>query len=251
VAPAPQLQARDLTTRSARGNVRFAIGIKPKVKTGRITLQYVSPSTQSMQILTDGANPVVVNLTPSSPNCSPNPTVSGAFICTASLNVQAGNHVFTVTAYDLNGATGNVLSTNSTGKIFVKPTGTTTVSLVLEGGVRYVILTLTTVYPTIGKPAAIGLTPILQDFDQNLIVRSGALRVSSHPNDERFEERPTFKDEAELAGRRFRNYRELQRREGREHHLFCDGNGSGTGERHRLRTDVVPGQRFTAPLCRE
>jgi len=32
-APAPQLQARDLTTRSTRGNVRFAIGIKPKVKT--------------------------------------------------------------------------------------------------------------------------------------------------------------------------------------------------------------------------
>jgi hypothetical protein len=57
-----------------------------------------------------------------------------------------------------------------TGTIFVKPNGPTIVSLVLEGAVHYVILTLTTAYPVIGHPAAIGLTPILQDFDQNLIV---------------------------------------------------------------------------------
>jgi hypothetical protein len=112
------------STKSARGNVRFAIGINPKAKTGRIAPQYVSPSTQSLQILTDGANPVMINLTLSSPNCSPYPKQTGAYICTASLTVPTGNHVFTVRTYDLTGATGNVLSTNSnsTSTVFVKPT---------------------------------------------------------------------------------------------------------------------------------
>jgi YVTN family beta-propeller protein len=159
------------STKGANGNVTFTIGIKPKTKTGRITPKYVSLSTQSLKILTDGANPVVVNLTPSSPNCSPNRAAPGAYICTASLNVPAGNHVFTVTTYDLTDAEGNVLSTNTTGAVDVKPTGTTTtVSLVLEGVVRYVVLTLATTNPPVGKAAAIGLTPILEDADGNLIV---------------------------------------------------------------------------------
>jgi hypothetical protein len=98
-----------LSTKAANGNVTFAIGIHPKINAGRITPKYVSPSTRSLQILTDGANPAVVNLTLSLPNCPPNPTVPGAYICTASLNVPAGNHVFTVTTYDLTGAEGNVL----------------------------------------------------------------------------------------------------------------------------------------------
>jgi virginiamycin B lyase len=156
--------------KAANGNVTFTIGIKPKQKTGRIMPKYVSPSTQSLKILTDGANPVIVNLAPSSPNCSPDPTVPGAYICTASLSVPAGNHVFTVTAYDSPGAQGNVLSTNTTGTVYVKPTGTTTVSIVLEGVVRYVVLTLATTNPAVGIAAAIGLTPTLEDADQNLIV---------------------------------------------------------------------------------
>jgi YVTN family beta-propeller protein len=161
-----------LSTKAANGNVTFAIGIKPKTKAGRITPKYVSPSTQSLQILTDGTNPVVVTFGPWSPNCSPNPTVPGAYICTASLNIPAGNHVFTLTTYDLPGADGTVLSTNSTGTVFVKPTGTTTVSLVLEGVVRSVVLTLWSRTPPVGNPAAIGLTIVLEDADQNLIIGS-------------------------------------------------------------------------------
>jgi hypothetical protein len=72
------------------GNVTFSIGIKPKKKTGRIAPEYVSPSTQSLQILVDGANPVTVGLTPSSPNCSPNATVPGSYVCTAKINVATG-----------------------------------------------------------------------------------------------------------------------------------------------------------------
>jgi YVTN family beta-propeller protein len=162
-----------LSTKAANGNVTFAIRIKPKTKTGRTTPKYVSPSTQSLQILTDGANPVIVNLTPLSPNCVPDPMVPGAYICTASLNIPAGNHVFTVTTYDLPGATGNVLSTNSTDTVFVKPTGTTTVSIVLEGAVHYVVLILAA-NPPIGTATTIGLTVIPEDADKNFIVGPAA-----------------------------------------------------------------------------
>jgi hypothetical protein len=159
-----------LSTKAANGNVTFAIGIHRKTKGGRITPKYVSPSTQSLQILTDGTNPVVVNLTRWYLNCPQNPAVPGAYICTASLNVPAGNHVFTVTTYDLPGATGNVLSTNSTGTVVVKPTGPTTVSIVLEGVVQYVALVLTTTNPAVGTASAIGLTVSLGDADHNFIV---------------------------------------------------------------------------------
>jgi hypothetical protein len=62
-----------------------------------------------------------------------------------------------LTAYDLTGSAGSVLSTNSTGTVFVKPTGTTTVSLVLEGIIQYAVLTLATPNPPVNKPATIPL----------------------------------------------------------------------------------------------
>jgi hypothetical protein len=160
-----------LSTKAANGNVTFAIAIKPKTKTGRITPKYVSPSTHSLQILTNGTNPVVVDFTWSSEglNCPRNHMVGAAYVCTVSLNVPAGNHVFTVTTYDLPRATGNVLSTNSTGTVIVKPTGTTTVSIVLEGAVHYVVMQLAT-NPAVGAAGAIGLTVSLEDADSNLIV---------------------------------------------------------------------------------
>jgi uncharacterized repeat protein (TIGR03803 family) len=168
----PQSRQPALATQSgktAQANVTFAIGITPSANTGHMTADYVSPSTQSLEILTDGANRVVVNLTPSSPNCSPQREHPKAYICTAALHVLTGNHIFTVTTYDATGATGNVLSTNSTGPVFVKPTGMTTVGIVLAGDVQRVVLTLANSYPPIGTAAAIGLTVSLQDADGNLI----------------------------------------------------------------------------------
>jgi YVTN family beta-propeller protein len=157
------------STKAAKGNVTFTIGIKPRTQAGRITPQYVSPSSQSLQILTDGAKPVVVNFEPGA-DCSPNPAAPGAYICIASFNVLPGDHVFTVTTYDLFGAKGNVLSTNSTGVVSVKPTGTTSVPIVLEGVVKNVRLILATLNPRIGQPAKIGLSATLDDADGNLIV---------------------------------------------------------------------------------
>jgi DNA-binding beta-propeller fold protein YncE len=172
------LQHSPLTAQSlavpatTKGNVSFAIAFTPKAKAiaRKITPQYVSPSTESLQILTDAGSQVVINLSGSSPNCSPNLKVPGSFICTARLSVPAGTHVFFVTAYDGQDGLGNVLSQNSSGPVYVKPTTPTTVSIVLEGVVRNVILTLATTSPPVGKAAAIPLTAVLEDADHNLIV---------------------------------------------------------------------------------
>jgi hypothetical protein len=123
-----------------------------------------------MQILTDGANPGVVNLGEFSLGCAPSPTVAGAYVCTAILSASAGSHVFTVTAYDLPDAKGHALCINSTGAVIVKPTGTTTVALVLEGIVHSVVLALATTNPRLGEAASIGLTALLVDADENIIV---------------------------------------------------------------------------------
>jgi outer membrane protein assembly factor BamB len=155
-----------------QGNVELRVKFrrKVKVKPAIVAPNYFSLSTQSLKILTDGIGPVVVNLTPSSPNCSPDSLADGAYICTARTTVPAGKHAFTVTTYVLPGAAGNVMSTNSTAAIDVKPIGTTTVSLTLEGAVRSVILSLAIPNPPVGVAADIGLTAILEDADQNLIV---------------------------------------------------------------------------------
>jgi YVTN family beta-propeller protein len=51
----------------------------------------------------------------------------------------------------------------------VKPTGTTTISIVLKGVVQYVVLALATTKPPVGTAATIGLTVIPEDVDFNLI----------------------------------------------------------------------------------
>ena len=171
----PPLESRAARMKPATAraaNVTFSIAIAAKAKPDRIVPNYVSPATQSLRILTDGVDPLVVNITPSSPDCSPNPVAPGAYVCTAGLWVPAGNHAFTVTTYDATDGTGNVLSTNVTGAVDVKAAGITTVPIVLEGVVGYVILVLATSNPPVGTPVSIGLTTVLEDADQNLIVGS-------------------------------------------------------------------------------
>jgi hypothetical protein len=166
LTPAAGDRAPAAITEAAKGNVTIAIGITPKKK--KSNPLYVSPSTQSLKILTDGANPVIVDLTPSSPNCKPDASAPGSYICTATLNVPSGNHVFTLDTYDETGAKGNLLSTNTTGTVYVKPVGTTTISVTLEGVVQYAVLALANPTPT--GAAKIGLTVLLEDADKNLIV---------------------------------------------------------------------------------
>jgi uncharacterized repeat protein (TIGR03803 family) len=168
----PQLRTPGVSAQSvkpAKGNVSFTVAITPRAKAARIAPKYISASTQSLRILTDGTNPVAVNLTPSSSNCSPMPAAPASYICQAGLSATAGNHIFTVTTYDSTEAKGNVLSTNATAAVYVKPTGTTTVSIVLDGVVRYVVLSLAMSDPPSGKAVQIGLTAVVEDADKNLI----------------------------------------------------------------------------------
>ena len=161
-------------TASAPANVTFAIGITLRATSGKVMPDYISPTSQSVAILTDGLNRVVVNLTPSSPNCSPDVAHPNSYVCTAALNVPTGNHLFTVTAYDLVRAKGNVLSTDTAGPFFVKPTGITKIGMVLEGSVKNVVLALADGGPLVGVPAKIGLTVTVQDADANAIVGPAA-----------------------------------------------------------------------------
>jgi hypothetical protein len=73
-AQGPLLPAA-VTHQTASGHVGFAVEITPKKKAaGSRKPQYISPSTQSLAIYTDNElYPVVINLTPSSPNCSADP----------------------------------------------------------------------------------------------------------------------------------------------------------------------------------
>ena len=161
-------------TRAVHGNVAFAISFTPNAKRRRIGPQYVSPSSESLRIDVDGKSAVTIDLLPLSTDCPATPNAPGSYTCTASLYVTGGEHVFTVTAYDSTGGTGNVLSSNTTGSVYVNPVEATTVFLVLEGVVRNVVLTLATTNPPAGKAAAIALTVVARDADGNLIVGPAA-----------------------------------------------------------------------------
>jgi hypothetical protein len=129
----PDRTSTALSTNAAQSNVIFTVNITRKSTRGRIAPRFISPSTQSLQILTDGLNPVILNLAPASPSCSPNSAAPGTYNCTVVLLIPVGYHVFTVTTYDSSRAKGNVLSTNSTGRVYVKPVPEKTrISLVLR-----------------------------------------------------------------------------------------------------------------------
>ena len=172
--PGTSLRAQATTT----GTVALTIGVRPstKVVTSSLGKLYISPSSKSLVVLTDGTNPFVVNLTPDSPACSPNPNLPGGFICKASFSVPSGDHVFTLTLYDQTGGTGNILSTNTTGIVTVAPNANTNIGVTLQGVVTFAALSLTLASPPAGTAANIGLNVSLYDADHNLIIGSAPFR---------------------------------------------------------------------------
>jgi hypothetical protein len=202
---------QSLTKQPSHGNVTFAIGITPRSKAPgtRDTPQYVSVSTQSLNILTDRGNPVTVNLTPSSPNCSPKPGSPDSYICTARLNVPTGNHVFMLTAYDRTGGAGNVLSRNSTGTVYVKPTGTITVSIVLRGVVQYVTLKTRDDQPRSRESFGHRLDGGAGRRGSQPHRRSGAVQQSGDADDNRFDRQSSIEVYPQFASRRSRRHGEL------------------------------------------
>ena len=143
------------------GTVAFRIKVPSKPSQapagyGRARPRYISVSTLSVAVLTDGKNPVVAN-------------VSYGFAQVV-VHPPAGTHTFTVTAYDGRGAQGNVLSTGTTAPVVVPASGEVRVALTLEGVVARVVLALAQVNPTVGYPATIGLQVTAQDADGNTIL---------------------------------------------------------------------------------
>ncbi len=124
----------------------------------RIGPRYVSVSTESFGVLTDGRNLVVGNVTP------------GMQYVTVHLRAVVGMHAFTVAAYDRPNAQGNVLSTGTTAPVAVRAVGTAYLSLALEGVVKSVALALDHNHPTIGWPATIVLEVTAKDSDGNVIL---------------------------------------------------------------------------------
>lgn len=64
---------------------------------------FVSPSTQSIEVAINGGVPEVTNLTPSSPDCTP-PSQNEPLECTVPVVAPPGNDRFTATTYDEPGA---------------------------------------------------------------------------------------------------------------------------------------------------
>jgi hypothetical protein len=139
------------------GTVSFRIKVpRPAAPSGamgirRVRPQYISFSTKSFGIFTDGANPVVANLN------------AITFSATVSFKTTVGEHTFTVAAYDRPGGRGNVLSSGTTAPIFVQARGVATIYLTLDGVVSSVVLGLAQIQATVGSSALIDLSVQAQD----------------------------------------------------------------------------------------
>jgi hypothetical protein len=131
---------------------------------------YVSTNTQSASISIDGAAPIVVNLTPSSPNCQTGPT---GLTCTVSLIAPIGPDTFVETLYAGTNATGAVLSQGQTSATIVAGKANV-VALTLDGVIASLVLAIANATPAIGSPAQIGLTV-------NFVDASGASIIGSAP----------------------------------------------------------------------
>ncbi len=145
---------------SASFRIKVPAAPRPRATRGLRPL-YLSPSTKSFAISTDGLAPVVTNV---------NPSTGYATVTIRRLTV--GTHRFTVTAYDRPGAAGTILSTGNSGPIDV-PAGYVYVSLTLSGVVAALALALDYPNPTLGSPAVINLNVTAKDADGNVIL-SGA-----------------------------------------------------------------------------
>jgi hypothetical protein len=143
------------------GTVAFRINVPSKTRRAiagspRVRPYYISVSTKSVSVSTDGKNSVVANVSYG--------------VAQVIVHPAAGTHTFTVTAYDQVGGQGNVLSTGTTAPVLVPPVGLVKVALTLDGVVAKVVLALDQTEATIGSPATIDLEISTQDADGNTIL---------------------------------------------------------------------------------
>ena len=144
-------------------------------RTGRPA--YVSPATQSISISVSGeSTPVVANLTPNSPNCTP-ASGSTPLTCTVSVPAPVGNDTFTVTLFQQQNAAGTPLSTGSVAAQ-ISANQTTPVNVVTNGVVASVQLYLANSAPPLGRAATIPVIVDAKDAAGNVIVGPGNYSVT-------------------------------------------------------------------------
>ncbi len=158
--PGPVQKRTFTTVRYGSANLKIKVPAAPKPPPSARGIRplYVSPSTKSFTISTDGGSPVIANVNPST-----------SYAIATLRHIPVGTHSFTVTAYDRLGGTGTVLSTGNSGPVNVTA-GYTNVYLTLSGVVASVALVLDYPNPTLGSPAIINLDVIAKDPDGNVIL---------------------------------------------------------------------------------
>ena len=136
----------------------------------RRRVKYISPSTQSVTIAVNGGAPNVVNLTPSSPNCSAGPQL----VCTASFTAPPGpRDAFVFDLYDGLSGSGNVLA-SSTLVSAITFEGPNVLNVVLNGVVNSISLELTTASLPAGAAGTTSLVVSALDSDGNVIIGPGS-----------------------------------------------------------------------------
>ncbi len=129
--------------------------------------RYISLDTESAAIAVNGGAPVVVDLSSTSPNCTPGS--AGSRVCTSSVNAPIGPDTFSETLYESTNATGPALSTGSTSATIVAGTANV-VPLVLDGIIASLSLVLANAKPVEGTPTQIGLTVNFNDASGAAII---------------------------------------------------------------------------------
>ena len=120
------------------------------------SVKFISPSTKSMTISVSGGSSSTVN-------CSST--------CSTSLNAPIGTDTFTLSLYDANNGTGNVLSQGTTAASVIA-NRQNTLSMILNGLISSVVVTPSVTTFTSGAPASATLAVVAKDSDGNIIVGS-------------------------------------------------------------------------------
>lgn len=175
IVPQPQ------GSRATSGNARALLVVKiPKNKTAASRHpQYISPNTQSISfaytIGTTKYSAQTLNVTPSSPGCSVDG--SGNTVCTLAFGANAGTANYTVSAYDGQNGTGNMLASAQSSMAIVAGKDNA-FNITLDGVPASFALSLSGADSTGAIPAGtvanVGLVISAYDADKNLIVNSPA-----------------------------------------------------------------------------
>jgi virginiamycin B lyase len=181
-APSAGLPAANATPTAAAaapagsGTLSFQIAIPSgnAAASGR-SPKFVSPSTASVTVTLDGqTSPLATaNLSSTAPNCSVAP---GGTVCTVTFTAPAGNDTFVIATYDGQNGTGHQLSVAKLVQS-VTANATAKVPLALSGVVASVAVILGSSTVPAGAAAAVAVTVVAYDAQNNAIVGPGSFNT--------------------------------------------------------------------------